>query len=74
LQVELVIKSDLHNLTSFEINEIPKLSTVVFMLPEMKVLAYKQLGEELTQCSNLTLHSDEFGQHYQGFQVSASSG
>jgi len=74
-QVEPVIKSVLHNLTSLEVNEIPKLSTLVSMLPEMKALIYKQLGEELTECSNLTLHSDgasKFGQHYQGFQVSGS--
>ena len=47
------------------------------MLPEMKTLAYHQLGEELTKSSNLTLHSDgtsKFGQHYGGFQVSTSLG
>jgi len=76
-QVEPAVKSVLHNVTNLEINELPKMSTLVSMLPEMKALAYKQVGEELTKCNNLTLHSDgasKFGQHYQGFQVSASSG
>ena len=76
-QVEPVIRSVLHNLTNLEIDELPKMSTLVSMLPEMKALAYKQLGEELTECSDATLHSDgtsKFGQHYQGFQISALSG
>ena len=73
-QVETVIKSVLTNL---EVAELPKLSTLASMLPEMKTLAYHQLGEELTKSSNLTLHSDgtsKFGQHYGGFQVSTSLG
>ena len=73
-QVEPVIKSVLTNL---EVAELPKLSTLASMLPEMKTLAYHQLGEELTKSSNLTLHSDgtsKFGQHYGGFQVSTSLG
>ena len=76
-QVEPVIKSVLHNLTNLEVAKLPKLSTLVSMLPEMKTLAYQQLGEELTKNSNLTLHSDgtlKFGQHYGGFQVSTSLG
>ena len=76
-QVEPVIKSVLHNLTNLEVAELPKLPTLVSMLPEMKTLAYQQLGEELTKSSNLTLHSDgtsKFSQHYEGFQVSTSLG
>lgn len=76
-QVEPVIKSVLHNLTNLKVAELPKLPTLVSMLPEMKTLAYQQLGEELTKSSNLTLHSDgtsKFGQHYGGFQVSTSLG
>ena len=76
-QVEPVIKSVLHNLTNLEVAELPKLFTLASMLPEMKTLAYHQLGEELTKSSNLTLHSDgtsKFGQHYGGFQVSTSLG
>ena len=76
-QVEPVIKSVLHNLTNLEVTELPKLSTLASMLPEMKTLVYHQLGEELTKSSNLTLHSDgtsKFGQHYGGFQVSTSLG
>jgi len=52
-QVEPVIKSVLHNLTNLEINELPKMSTLVSMLPEKKVLAYKQVGKELTKYNNL---------------------
>jgi len=76
-QVEPVIKSVLHNLTNLEVVELPKLSTFVSMLLEMKTLVYQQLGEELTKSRNLTLHSDgtsKFGQHYEDFQVSTSLG
>ena len=75
--VEPVIKSVLHNLTDLEVVELPKLPTLVSTLPEMKTLAYQQLGKELTESSNLTLHGDEtskFGQHYGGFQVFTSLG
>ena len=50
-QVEPVIKSVLHNLTNLEVAKLPKLSTLVAMLPEMKTRAYQQLGEELTKNS-----------------------
>ena len=76
-QVEPVIKSVLHNLTDLEVAELPKLPTSVSMLPEMKTPAYQQVGKELTESSNLTLHSDgtsKYGQHYGGFQVSTSLG
>jgi len=43
---------------NLEINELPKISTLVYMLPEKAALAYKQVGEELTKCNNLSLHSD----------------
>ena len=72
-QVEPVIRSVLKNIASMDVEAIPKPSTLVSMLGEMKGLACQQLGEELGQDSNLTLHSDgitKFGQHYGGYQIS----
>ena len=56
-QVEPVIRSVLRNSTNLEIHELPKMSTLVSVLPEMKALAYKHLGEELMECSDATLHN-----------------
>ena len=71
--VEPIIRSVLSNLVGVDIDRLPKYSTFVGMLSEMKVIAYKQLSEELAECEYTTLHSDgttKFGQHYGSFQVS----
>ena len=56
-----------------EVEALPKPTTLVDMMAEMKGLACQHLAEQLTSTEKLTLHSDgtsKFGQHYGGFQVS----
>ena len=70
--VEPIIHSVLHNLVGIEVDRLPKYSTMIGMLSEMKVLAYQQLSEELVDSEFTTLHSDgttKYGQHYGSFQV-----
>ena len=76
-QVEPVIRSVLKHLTTLDVDQLPKLTTLMRMVSEMKTLSYQQLTEELTSSTKLTLHSDgttKFGQHYGGFQISTSLG
>ena len=52
--------------------ELPKPTTSVDMMAEMKGLACQQLAEQLTASEKLTLYSDgtlKFGQHYGGLQI-----
>ena len=74
-QIEPVIRSVLKHLTTLDVDQLPKLTTLMRMVSEMKTLSYQQLAEELTSSTKLTLHSDgttKFGQHYGGFQISTS--
>ena len=64
-QVEPVIRSVLKHIASMEVEDIPKASTLVKMLAEMKGLAYQQLAEELCE-DGLTLHTDWFNVSYDG--------
>ena len=71
--VEPIIRSVLFNCADIDIDRLPKYSTLVGMLSEMKVIAYRQLSEELAESKFTTLHSDgttKFGQHYGSFQIS----
>ena len=71
--VEPVIRSVLRNVAGVDVDRLPKYSTLVGMFSEMKVLAYQQLAEELTEYEHTTLHSDgttKFGHHYGSFQIS----
>jgi len=72
-QVEPVIRSVLKNIAGFEVDKLPQPGTLVRMYAEMKGLAYQQIAEELSEQTNLTLHSDgtsKYGQHYGSFQIS----
>ena len=74
-QVEPVIRSVLLNITSIEVGELPKSSTLSGMLVEMKCLAYDQISEEMSNQENVTLHSDgtsKFGEHYGSYQISTA--
>ena len=57
-----------------EVDTLPKPSTLVDMMVEMKGLACQHIiSEQLTSTEKLTLHSDgtsKFDQHYGGYQVS----
>ena len=71
--IEPIIRSVLRHMVKVEVDTLPKPSTLVEMMVEMKGLACQQLAEQLTITDKLTLHSDgtsKFGQHYGGFQVS----
>ena len=75
-QIEPVIRSVLRNIASFEVDALPKPSTLSGMLAEMKCIAYQQISDELDQHDNLTLHSDgtsKFGEHYGSYQISTES-
>ena len=75
-QIEPVIRSVLKNIASFEVDALPKPSTLSGMLAEMKCIAYQQISDELSQHDNLTLHSDgtsKFGEHYGSYQISTES-
>ena len=75
-QIEPVIRSVLRNIASFEVDALPKPSTLSGMLAEMKCIAYQQISDELDQHENLTLHSDgtsKFGEHYGSYQISTES-
>ena len=72
--IEPVIRAVLrHIMVKMEVDTLPKPSTLVEMMVQMKGLAYQQLAERLTITDKLKLHSDgtsKFGQHNGGFQVS----
>ena len=75
-QIEPVIRSVLKNIASFEVDELPKPSTLTGMLAEMKCIAYQQISDEVNQHDYLTLHSDgtsKFGEHYSSYQISTES-
>ena len=52
-QIEPVIRSVLWNIASFEVDTLPKPSTLSGMPAEMKCIAYQQISDELGQCDNL---------------------
>ena len=71
--VEPIIRTVMCNIGGIEVDRLPKYSTLVNMLSEMKVIAYAQLSEELADSQHTTLHSDgttKFGHHYGSFQIS----
>ena len=73
--VEPVIRSVLKHVAGFEVQNLPAPTTLIRILTEMKVLSCQQLSEDLSQCKDVTLHSDgtsKWGQHYYSFQVSTS--
>lgn len=73
--VAAVIDSVLRNMVGLKAEDLPHYTTINRMLIEMKAVA-QQLADLLTSEENLTLHSDgttKFGQHYQSFQLSATS-
>ena len=73
--VDPIIRTVLSNIAGITVDRLPKYTTIVEMLPEMKALAYKQIAEKLQVSQQLTLHSDgtsKFGQHYGSFQVSTT--
>lgn len=75
-QVEPVIRSVPRNNASFEVDALPKPSTLSGMLAEMKCITYQQISEEVSKCDNVTLHSDgtsKFGEHYTSYQISTDS-
>lgn len=74
-QIEPVIRSVLRHMVNMEVDTLPKPSSLVEMIPQMKGLPCQQLAEQLTSSDYLTLHKDgssKYGQHYGGFQVSTS--
>ena len=46
------------NIASFEVDELPKPSTLTGTLAEMKCIAHQQISDEVNQHDYLTLHSD----------------
>ena len=75
-QVEPVIRSVIRNIANKETDKLPKPSTLVRMLTELKCLSYQQIADQLQGCENVTLHADgtsKFGQHYGSFQLSTDS-
>ena len=54
--VEPIIRSVVYNVVGVDVDRLPKYSTLVKMLSEMKVIAYQQLSEELAECQYTTLH------------------
>ena len=73
--VDPIIRTVLSNIAGTTVDRLPKYTTIVEMLPEMKALAYKQIAEKLLVSQQLTLNSDgtsKFGQHYGSFQVSTT--
>ena len=73
--VDPIIRTVLSSIAGITVDRLPKYTTIVEMLPEMKALAYKQIAEKLQVSQQLTLHSDgtsKFGQHYGSFQVSTT--
>ncbi len=74
--VEPIVISVLKNLIGVDIDRVPKYSTIIGMLSEMKAIAYQQLSDELVTTEFTTLHSDgttKFGQHYGSFQISTEN-
>jgi len=70
-QIEPVIRSVLRHMVNMEVDTLPKPSSLVEMIPQMKGLACQQLAEQLTSSDDLTLHSDgtsKYSQHYGGFK------
>ena len=73
-QVKPVIRSVLKNTAGFEVSELPQTGTLVRMYWELKSVAYQQVAEELSETTDLTLHSDgtsKFRQHHGSFQTFA---
>ena len=73
--VDPIIRTVLSNIAGTTVDQLPKYTTIVEMLPEMKALVYKQIAEELQVSQQLTQHSDgtsKFGQYYGSFQVSTT--
>ena len=73
--IQIIIRTVLSNVAGITVDRLPKYTTIVEMLLDMKALAYKQIAEELQVSQQLTLHSDgtsKFGQHYGSFQVSTT--
>ena len=71
--VEPIIRTVMCNIGGIKVDRLPKYSTLVNMLSEMKVIAYAQLSEESADSQHTTLHSDgttKFGHHYGSFQLS----
>jgi len=66
----------LSNIAGITVDQLPRYTTVVEMLPEMKALAYKQIAEQLqVSKQKKPINSDgtsKFGQHYGSFQVSTT--
>ena len=52
-QIEPVIRSVLRNIASFEVDALPKPSTLSRTLAEMKCIAYQQISDKLGQYDNL---------------------
>ena len=68
-----MIKSVLWQLVNMECDTLPKPSTLVDFMVEMKGQACEHIAEQLASTEKIILHSDgtsKFGQHYGGFQVS----
>ena len=54
--VDPIIRNILSNIAGITVDRLPKYTTIVEMLPEMKALAYKQIAEKLQVSQQLTLH------------------
>ena len=71
--IEPVINSVLSNIVGVELERLPKYTTLVDMLAEMRGLACMQVADELATAKDITLHSDgttKYGEHYGSFQIS----
>ena len=55
--VEKVIRSVLQHIAGMNVENLPKLSTLIQMTSEMKGHACQQLAEQLTRMKDLTLHN-----------------
>ena len=50
-----------------KVDKLPKPTSLVRMLTELKCLSYQQIADELQDRENITLHTDgtsKFGQYY----------
>ena len=62
-------------MVNMEVDTLPKPTTMVDMMAEMKGLACQQLAEQLTASEKITLHSDgtsKFGQRYGEYSLGLS--
>ena len=65
--VDPIIRSVLTNIAGISVERLPKYTTTVQMLTELRGIAYQQIAEKLTETKHTTLHSDattKYGQHY----------